>query len=774
VSILLHLLRSRGPGTPSDDTAPEITVGPASGSLTTSGATITWTTDEASDSQVEYGTTSGYGSASDLDSTKVTAHSVALSALSENTTYHYRVLSRDAAGNLVASDDATFTTTDATAPVITLVAGAETKEASGVAPSGASVTITWTTDELADSKVEYGTVASGAFGSATAVADTSPRVTSHSVTVTGLTGETAYQFRPVSRDATLNSATGSSVAVTTAWTPFLLSSLESWLQADKESFADASTTTTPTEWTGKSVGFVQNTAAQRPTYSTAAGAGAANGKACWNLDGTSDNFIKSADLNTLDLTGDYGVLIVFRTVSAQLDHLMVKYNADNSVAWQVRLTGTGAAAILNNGDGNTVHTTTATNFADGGNHALFFNRTGTDVVQFADGAQGDTFATMSTTASDGGCRIGCSPTGANLFTGDILAVMVFSDDLSAGDRTKLWAYLNPRMYTVPDVTAPAVSATAASETKVSTFVSGATVRVTWTTDEAGSSRVEYSTASDFSGSTTTAEADTSPRVTSHTVDITGLVENTTYYFRGKSKDASANDGVGSSVSLTTTWTPKALGAKVAYWADASLELTADQASVAAPTDWGPNGLVITQGTAGARPVFHAVGMDGAPCWRFDGVDDCWNLDDPDTLDLTTDMACALVFRSTGSVQAPIVGHYDLTPFTPRWQFGLSASGAAEMVTSGGGTDTGAFTGLNDGHNHALVWNRTTTSVVLSIDGAAHDTFTSVSNTAPNGRVRIGVDGAGTGSFYGGDLGLILLCNDDLTAGELDALWTYVS
>ncbi len=52
--------------------------------LTTS-ATVNWTTDTPSNSQVEYGTTTAYGSATTLDSTMVTAHNQALSSLQMNT-----------------------------------------------------------------------------------------------------------------------------------------------------------------------------------------------------------------------------------------------------------------------------------------------------------------------------------------------------------------------------------------------------------------------------------------------------------------------------------------------------------------------------------------------------------------------------------------------------------------------------------------------------------------------------------------------------------------
>ncbi len=76
-------------------------------------ATINWTTNEYSDSQVEYGLDISYGSATSLDASMVTAHSQALSSLSPSATYHYRVKSKDAAGNPAVSGDYTFTTADA-------------------------------------------------------------------------------------------------------------------------------------------------------------------------------------------------------------------------------------------------------------------------------------------------------------------------------------------------------------------------------------------------------------------------------------------------------------------------------------------------------------------------------------------------------------------------------------------------------------------------------------------------------------------------------------
>lgn len=73
-------------------------------------ATIRWNTDEAANSQVEYGLSTSYGSFSSLDADLVSEHIVRLSGLEAATTYHFRVWSRDAAGNVRVSGDFTFRT----------------------------------------------------------------------------------------------------------------------------------------------------------------------------------------------------------------------------------------------------------------------------------------------------------------------------------------------------------------------------------------------------------------------------------------------------------------------------------------------------------------------------------------------------------------------------------------------------------------------------------------------------------------------------------------
>ncbi len=187
----------------SDTTAPTLS-SVTSSSVTGNSATITWTTDEVATSQVEYGLTTTYGSSTTLNAALVTSHSVGLTGLAGALTYHYRVHSRDAAGNLATSADATFlTAADTTAPVISAIA------AGGM--TGTTAVITWTTNEASDSQVQVGLTT--AYGTTTTL-DTS-MVTAHSVTLTGLTQVTLYHFRVLSRDGTGNLATSADGTFTT-------------------------------------------------------------------------------------------------------------------------------------------------------------------------------------------------------------------------------------------------------------------------------------------------------------------------------------------------------------------------------------------------------------------------------------------------------------------------------------------------------------------------------------------------------------------------------
>jgi hypothetical protein len=91
------------------DTAGPVISQPTASATSTS-ATISWTTNEPSDTQVEYGRRTTYGNRTTRDPSLATAHSQVITGLARRTWYHYRVRSRDAAGNLTLSRDFMFRT----------------------------------------------------------------------------------------------------------------------------------------------------------------------------------------------------------------------------------------------------------------------------------------------------------------------------------------------------------------------------------------------------------------------------------------------------------------------------------------------------------------------------------------------------------------------------------------------------------------------------------------------------------------------------------------
>ena len=95
------------------DTTPPVISSVTSSSITTSSATITWNTDELSDSRIKYSTTSGIYPYTGYDATDVTSHSISLMGLSASSTYYYVVNSTDPSGNSAESSEYSFNTSEA-------------------------------------------------------------------------------------------------------------------------------------------------------------------------------------------------------------------------------------------------------------------------------------------------------------------------------------------------------------------------------------------------------------------------------------------------------------------------------------------------------------------------------------------------------------------------------------------------------------------------------------------------------------------------------------
>ncbi len=192
-------------GIPAPDTTPPTITNVAAAPATDGTAAISWHTDEASTSRVQFGTSPASLTGDVIDGARVTDHGMSLTGLAAGTTYYYRVTSVDAAGNaatspVTGSAPASFTVpvappADTTPPAITNVAAAPTTDGTAA--------ISWHTDEASTSRVQFGTSPASLTGDVTDGA----RVTDHGMSLSGLAAGTTYYYRVTSVDAAGNAAT---------------------------------------------------------------------------------------------------------------------------------------------------------------------------------------------------------------------------------------------------------------------------------------------------------------------------------------------------------------------------------------------------------------------------------------------------------------------------------------------------------------------------------------------------------------------------------------
>ncbi|MCX6808282.1 MAG: fibronectin type III domain-containing protein [Candidatus Berkelbacteria bacterium] len=185
--------------TPSNPVVSDIAVQ----NVSNNSAVVSWTTNVATDSGVQYGKDTAYG----LQSSKtdlVTKHEVTVVGLESKTTYHFRVNVKDTFGTLASSADLTFTTTSDTTPPV--VSGVQSQLSEVSTPQGIKyqAVISWQTDEGSTSQVEYGDNAVGQYDKKTQE-DPSYNMT-HVVILTDLKPNAAYSYRVISHDTSSNEA----------------------------------------------------------------------------------------------------------------------------------------------------------------------------------------------------------------------------------------------------------------------------------------------------------------------------------------------------------------------------------------------------------------------------------------------------------------------------------------------------------------------------------------------------------------------------------------
>ena len=194
-----------------DLVAPQIVSGPIVVHLSANSVSISWTTNEASSSRVEFGI--GGMTLVATDSALVTRHEITLQNLTLSSLYQFRVGSTDGAGNgPTYSAQDTFETQaipDSTPPVIT-------DGPTVTSVDQTSAIIQWSTDEPATTNLSYGLDAS--LGT-TVNGDPNRFTVSHSVRLTGLSAETSYSVKVTSADPDANAVSSSIFSFATLAVP---------------------------------------------------------------------------------------------------------------------------------------------------------------------------------------------------------------------------------------------------------------------------------------------------------------------------------------------------------------------------------------------------------------------------------------------------------------------------------------------------------------------------------------------------------------------------
>ena len=493
-------------GTPPNGPAPVISAVTAS-SITSTSAVITWTTDQSSSSQVNYGTTTSYGSSSLLNVSLSTTHSVTLTGLMPATTYNYQAVSANSSSATATSANYTFQTSAPVAapPVISNIQTSAT--------TTNSVTITWTTDQASNSEINYGPTTTYA----STTGPDSNYVTSHSVTLTGLAAGSTYNFDVVS-------ATGGNLS----------------------SISGNNTFSTPTvNGPPPNVGYVAfwgiNNSGVTISWSTDL---LANTELAY---GTSTALGQLTPLQTA-LTASHGIVLTGLNSGTTYYFVAESTGANGatgySATYSFTTTGTPpvnpAPVITAITVTNITNTTVTVNWATDQASSSQVNYGGT--TSYGSSSPLTTSLTTSHSVTLTGLTLGT--------TYDFEVVSSNSFGVTATSP-------NASFTTTGSAPAPVIIAV------TSTNVTSGTATITWTTDQASSSQVNYGLTTGYGSSSALASA----LVTSHSVILAGLAPNTTYdfdVFSANSANTSATSGNFTFTTQAATATPPAIS-DVAFW-----------------------------------------------------------------------------------------------------------------------------------------------------------------------------------------------------------------
>ncbi len=514
-----------------DTTPPDVTL-ITEGPVTTTSATINFTTSEIGNARIEYGTSAGYGESTPLDTNLALTHAVTLSNLTPNTEYHYRIISSDEVGNETITSDETFMTeavivspmsqggasvgmsvnvpTDTTAPVVSGVGS--------VTLGITDATLAWTTNELAVSTLEYGTTQN--YGSHATLSVTAGLV--HAATLTGLTGGTTYYYCIHATDLASNTTNSCPHSFTTEPVPVVLVT-----PTDTTAPQISSITVAPITTTGAAVAWTTN---ELSTSQIQYGTTVSYGQTV-SLGGT-PSLTHSTILSSLSPDTTYHYRLTSTDASGNSALSSDETFTTNALPQvQAQVQSQASTVVISGIETASVSTSTVT-------IAWTTDIPSDSQVEYGDSDNLGSLTTLSSTLTTSHSvtisgltpntnyifRVKSKPLGASVST--------FSDN----DE---FDTLN---HSIPVVAGPNILSVS-SGGLIST---GATI--TWTTDKAATSQVEYGISSGYGLLTT----ENVTLTTSHSVTLADLEPSTTYHFRVASTDEVSNVTFSEDYTFTTS------------------------------------------------------------------------------------------------------------------------------------------------------------------------------------------------------------------------------
>jgi hypothetical protein len=510
-------------------------------------------------------------------------------------------VARDTSNEYATSTGVNFTVSntppDTTPPVISAIASTTNQT---------TATIVWTTDESASSTVQFGTSSSYGTASTSALL-----VTSHSILLTGLTAGTIYHYQIRSADASNNVATSSDLTFTTAAAPSI-DPVGYWPLDETSSSANAVDAIATN--TGIQTG-TPGTSTDVPNVNfTDPGSRSFNGSNYFTISRpVQNNFSICAWIKTTSTGGGTNHWQSAPIMDSEVSGLA------NDFGFGI---GNGGRLMFGNGGSfdSQVNGTTVINDNKWHNACVTRNGTSGDVYLYVDAhVDGNGTTSPGTLNQNPNARIGYGYDGAANYVGLIDDLRAYGTDLSPSEVLSIFQG-NSDPSTPPDTTPPAI-------TNIATSSSSTSATITWTTDEAASTKVVYSVNAAYASST--GETDLSPRVLSHSASASGLHACTSYNYEVVSADAAGNYATSSSGSFITAGCPgsapptqaSSASVSVASAATSTLSDSGRMLTVATPANFTAttSSVVIQIKSLSSDTVIGAVGKPSANLSSAAGV-----------------------------------------------------------------------------------------------------------------------------------------------------------